>query len=65
MNTLVDISHRKAHEERQRLLINELNHRVKNTLATVQSIAQQSLRGCPGEHIEWLPGTSDCAVRGT
>jgi PAS domain S-box-containing protein len=56
VNTLVDITHRKAHEERQRLLINELNHRVKNTLATVQSIAQQSLRGCPGEHIEWFLG---------
>ena len=28
----------------QRMLINELNHRVKNTLATVQSIASQSLR---------------------
>ena len=56
VNTLVDITDRKAHEERQRLLINELNHRVKNTLATVQSIAQQSLRGCPGEHIEWFLG---------
>jgi two-component sensor histidine kinase len=31
-------------EEHQRLLINELNHRVKNTLATVQSIAAQTLR---------------------
>ncbi|WP_309090047.1 HWE histidine kinase domain-containing protein [Phenylobacterium sp.] len=31
-------------EARQRLLINELNHRVKNTLATVQSIARQTLR---------------------
>ena len=32
--------------ERQRqLLINELNHRVKNTLATVQAIAVQTLRG--------------------
>jgi PAS domain S-box-containing protein len=29
---------------RQKLLIDELNHRVKNTLATVQSIASQSLR---------------------
>ncbi|KKB10020.1 sensor histidine kinase [Devosia chinhatensis] len=29
---------------RQRLLIDELNHRVKNTLATVQSIASQTLR---------------------
>jgi two-component sensor histidine kinase len=29
----------------QQLLINELNHRVKNTLATVQAIAQQTLHG--------------------
>jgi PAS domain S-box-containing protein len=29
---------------RRRLLINELNHRVKNTLATVQSIAAQAFR---------------------
>ncbi|WP_185985014.1 HWE histidine kinase domain-containing protein [Aureimonas mangrovi] len=33
------------HEQRQRLLLDELNHRVKNTLSTVQSIARQSLRG--------------------
>jgi PAS domain S-box-containing protein len=39
-----DITERKQWEERQRLLINELNHRVKNTLATVQSIALQSIR---------------------
>lgn len=39
-----DITERKLWEERQRLLINELNHRVKNTLATVQSIALQSFR---------------------
>jgi two-component sensor histidine kinase len=32
-------------EEHQRLLINELNHRVKNTLASVQGIAFQTLRG--------------------
>ncbi|WP_296598297.1 HWE histidine kinase domain-containing protein [Phenylobacterium sp.] len=32
-------------QQHQRLLINELNHRVKNTLATVQSIAAQTLRG--------------------
>jgi PAS domain S-box-containing protein len=40
-----DITERKEAEERQRLLVDELNHRVKNTLATVQSIAAQSLRG--------------------
>jgi putative addiction module CopG family antidote len=39
-----EITERKRWEERQRLLINELNHRVKNTLATVQSIAVQSFR---------------------
>ncbi|MBB3017953.1 PAS domain S-box-containing protein [Microvirga lupini] len=39
-----DITERKLWEERQRLLINELNHRVKNTLATVQSLAAQSFR---------------------
>ncbi|TNC48591.1 PAS domain S-box protein [Rubellimicrobium rubrum] len=39
-----DISSRKAQERQRELLINELNHRVKNTLAVVQSIATQSLR---------------------
>jgi PAS domain S-box-containing protein len=42
-----DISDRKRAEEHQQLLINELNHRVKNTLATVQSIASQTLRNAP------------------
>jgi PAS domain S-box-containing protein len=40
----LDITARKAAEERQRLLVDELNHRVKNTLATVQSIAFQTWR---------------------
>ena len=39
-----DVTERRAAERRQRMLINELNHRVKNTLATVQSIAAQTLR---------------------
>jgi PAS domain S-box-containing protein len=39
-----DITETKQSEDHQRLLINELNHRVKNTLATVQSIASQTLR---------------------
>ena len=38
----LDITARKAAEEHQRLLLNELNHRVKNTLATVQSLALQT-----------------------
>lgn len=44
VNVLVDITHRKQAEERLHLLINELNHRVKNALATVQSIAALTLR---------------------
>jgi PAS domain S-box-containing protein len=40
-----DITERKESEERQKLLIDELNHRVKNTLATVQSLASQTARG--------------------
>ena len=40
-----DISERKKAEERQQLLIHELNHRVKNTLTIVQSVAAQSFRG--------------------
>lgn len=39
-----DVTERRRAEMRQRLLINELNHRVKNTLATVQSLARQTLR---------------------
>ncbi|WP_414471343.1 sensor histidine kinase [Microvirga sp. M2] len=35
--------------EHQRVLINELNHRVKNTLATVQSISAQTLRTADGK----------------
>ena len=40
-----DITAKRRHEERRQLLVNELNHRVKNTLATVQSLAAQSFRG--------------------
>ncbi len=38
INMLVDISERKRTEEQQALLMRELHHRVKNTLATVQAI---------------------------
>ncbi len=40
-----EITERKEAEERQKLLVDELNHRVKNTLATVQSLATQTARG--------------------
>src|SRR5579871_3841908 len=39
-----DITQQKRAQEVQTLLLQELSHRVKNTLATVQSIAHQTLR---------------------
>jgi two-component sensor histidine kinase len=39
-----DLTQRKQAEEHQRLLLDELDHRVKNTLATVQAITSQTLR---------------------
>jgi len=53
-----DITERKAAEQRQKLLMDELNHRVKNTLATVQSLASQTARGTltPGAFRERFEG---------
>lgn len=45
VNMLVEITEQKRAEARQKALLDELNHRVKNTLATVQSLAAQTLRG--------------------
>jgi PAS domain S-box-containing protein len=42
-----DVTARVAAERHQRLLVDELNHRVKNTLASVQAIADQTLRTTP------------------
>jgi two-component sensor histidine kinase len=39
-----DLTKLKQSEELQRLLLNELNHRIKNTLATIQAITSQTLR---------------------
>jgi len=45
VNCIQDITDRKTAEHRQMLLIDELNHRVRNALATVQSLIGQSARG--------------------
>lgn len=44
LGAALDITARKHAEEHLRLMVNELNHRVKNSLATVQAIAAQTLR---------------------
>ena len=61
-----DITERKEAEERQKLLIDEFNHRVKNTLATVQSLASQTARAAPIRRTALpggLRGPADRAVR--
>lgn len=40
-----EISRSHLLQERQTMMLHELNHRVRNTLATVQSLARQSRRG--------------------
>ncbi|MBZ6078227.1 PAS domain S-box protein [Microvirga puerhi] len=44
VKVLRDRTEQRRAEEHQRLLINELNHRVKNTLTTVQALANQTLK---------------------
>ena len=57
VNMMVDITERKLAEDHRQLLLNELNHRVKNTLATVQSIAAQSFRrDSENQSYQWFEG---------
>jgi PAS domain S-box-containing protein len=68
-----DVGERKRHEEMQRLLLDELNHRVKNTLATIQAIASQSMRSASSPRsfvdsfngrVQALAGAHDLLVQG-
>ena len=45
--TTRDVTERQEHEKHMQLMVNELNHRVKNTLAMVQSLVFQTLDGAP------------------
>lgn len=53
-----DVTERRQWERRQQLLLGELAHRVRNTLAVVQAIAHQSLRTTTStqEFVERLDG---------
>jgi PAS domain S-box-containing protein len=42
--SFIDLTSHKEEQAQNRMLIDELNHRVKNTLTTVQSIVAQALR---------------------
>jgi two-component sensor histidine kinase len=43
----IDAREREASDKLQKLILEELHHRIKNTLATVGAIASQSLRNAP------------------
>jgi len=62
---ILDVTERKRAEETQRLLIGELNHRVKNMLATVQAIAGQTVRHAsdPTEFAEKFSGRIQSLAR--
>lgn len=47
IGSFVDLTERKAAENRQQIMNQELAHRVKNTLAMVQAIVSQTLRNTP------------------
>ena len=51
-----NITERKEAEDRQRLMINELNHRVKNTLSVLHSVALQSFKGANPAQMETFEG---------
>jgi signal transduction histidine kinase len=44
INMLVDVSERKQAETQQRVLVRELNHRVKNNMQMLQSLLRMSMR---------------------
>ena len=60
-----DVTERKQAEKLQRLLVDELNHRVKNTLATIQAIASQSLHHAksPADFVSGFTGRLQALAR--
>lgn len=51
-----DVTERTNSERVRKMLVNELNHRVKNTLATVQSFAWQTFKGAEPARLESFAG---------
>ncbi|HXR87825.1 MAG TPA: chemotaxis protein CheB, partial [Stellaceae bacterium] len=58
LESALDVTERKVWEERQRMLLRELSHRVKNTLTVVQAIAHQTMRATasPQDFVERFDG---------
>ncbi|WP_225009618.1 MULTISPECIES: response regulator [Novosphingobium] len=62
---VLDVTERRRAEETQALLVGELNHRVKNSLATVQAIATQSVRhaASPADFLSTFTGRLQALAR--
>jgi PAS domain S-box-containing protein len=52
VGTLADITERKEREEKEYLLMREVNHRAKNMLSVVDSIAHQTAAKNPSDFVE-------------
>ena len=52
IGTIQDITERKEHEEKEHLLMREVNHRAKNMLSVVYSIAHQTAARNPDDFVE-------------
>ena len=59
----VDITERKAAEERQTLLSREVDHRAKNALALVQSIVRLTRRADPADYTQTIEGRINALSR--
>ncbi|MCO6415966.1 PAS domain S-box protein [Siccirubricoccus sp. KC 17139] len=55
LGTGIDVTDLKRTLEERDLVVAELNHRVKNTLATVQAIAEQTVRSAAGDAAQFGP----------
>jgi PAS domain S-box-containing protein len=70
VGTVQDITDRKKREEKEQLLMREINHRAKNMLSVVESIAHQTAAQSPedfverfSERIQALSANQDLLVR--
>jgi PAS domain S-box-containing protein len=70
VGTVVDVTERKEREEKEHLLMREINHRAKNMLSVVDAIAHQTVArnpedfiACFSERIQALSANQDLLVR--
>ena len=54
VGTARDITERKLREEKERLLVREVNHRARNMLSVVDAIAHQTVANSPEDYAERL-----------